>query len=72
MANKEEDFGRQYAEWLLETGQVELGDIIDVDSMVSRTSSIPDDDYRQMVNSGIRNPNARIYWQGYNKALEQK
>ena len=53
------DFGYDYA---ADQG----GGKIDIDVMVTGSVDIPTDDYRAMKNSGIENPDARKYWEGYN------
>lgn len=39
---------------------------VNIADMVGSTVDIPPEDYRRMVEDGIKNPNARLYWQGFN------
>ena len=57
----ERDFGAEYA-----ADDASSGLVVDIEEMVHGSIEIPVDDYRAMVNAGIKNPNARKYWAGYN------
>lgn len=66
----EKNFGAEYAEELVRTGEVEAGVQVDIDEMVNSSVDIPDGDYTAMVEAGIENPSARKYWRGYNEYME--
>jgi hypothetical protein len=66
----EKTYGAEYAEELVRTGEVQAGELVDIDEMVNSSVSIPDGDYTAMVADGIENPSARKYWQGYNEYME--
>ena len=59
------DFGRDYAEFLVNNTREDVGSI-NVNEMLGQSSDIPNDDYLAMKNDGIENPDARKYWMGYN------
>ena len=53
------DYGYKYA-------QNQDAGPVDIDKMLGSSVDIPSDDYRAMKVAGIKNPNARKYWEGYN------
>ena len=58
------DFGYEFAEF-------ESGDgPVNVEQMVHSSRDIPDEDYKAMVKAGIENPDARLYWEGYNSFFD--
>jgi len=65
----EEDFGAEYAEELVRTGEVKAGAEVDEDEMCNSSVDIPEGDYEAMVDAGIENPSARKYWRGYNRQM---
>lgn len=62
----EHNAGWDYAEWLVKKGEVLPGELVDIDSQISKSTAMPDEDFRDLQRCGIENPNARKYWQGYN------
>ena len=67
----EREFGYEYAEWLHNEHQ-DGAAVVEVESMINGTVSIPDGDYTEMVRHGIKNPDARRYWDGFNSFFEIK
>lgn len=65
----EENFGAEYAEELIRTGEVQAGVEVDEDEMCNSSVDIPEGDYDSMVDAGIKNPSARKYWRGYNRYM---
>jgi hypothetical protein len=68
----EREFGREYAEYMVDSNQVPSGEQVNIDEMVNSTVSIPSGDYDAMVVAGIENPNAREYWRGYNEYMAEQ
>jgi hypothetical protein len=67
----ERDFGRENAEWMVDNGQVEAGELVNIDEMVGGTVDSPSGDYDAMKEEGIENPSARLYWKGYNEYMSE-
>lgn len=65
------DFGHDYAEFMVDSNQVPVGETVNIDEMVTSSQEIPDGDYTEMKRAGIANPNAREYWAGYNAYMEE-
>ena len=65
----ERDYGMEYAEWLLDTGEIEQPEPVDIEEMMTTTGGIPDEDYVLMRREGIDDPDGREYWGGYNKHM---
>lgn len=63
----ERQFGYEYAEWTHKNEN--CTDLVDVNAMCNSTSDIPDGDYTEMKRAGIKNPDPREYWKGYNEFM---
>lgn len=62
--------GFQYAEWLEDVGA--NPQTVDIGKQVNRTQSIPEEDAAALIREdGVKNPDAREYWAGFNAYLEK-
>lgn len=57
------NYGYGYAQAM--QGEEGFNSPVDINEMITSTQSIPDGDYRAMVEAGIE-PDARQYWIGFN------
>ncbi len=63
------DFGYDYAQY--HDGENGFDQPIDIDGVLGESSSIPDGDYVAMTRTGITNPSARKYWEGFNNYFKE-
>lgn len=59
------DFGYEYAESLGDCEPVDIGE------MVLASEDIPTEDWLEMTRHGIKNPDSREYWRGFNARAEE-
>lgn len=72
MRKNEFYFGKKYAEFISQTSvEPGLNVPVDVDAMVMSSVDIPEGDYREMKRAGIKNPDSRKYWMGFNAYFEK-
>jgi len=60
------DLGKLYAEFMVNSNQVKIGETVNVDKMVTSSRDIPDADYMAIKQTDTGIPNSREYWYGYN------
>lgn len=63
------EYGQEYAEWIIDNEPT--AGPVDIDAACGSSVDIPDGDYRAMREGGIENPNARLYWSGYNNIFNE-
>ena len=61
------DYGKNYREYL-ETQCNYTGGHVNIDAEI--IDGIPEEDYLDMLRSGIKSPDARNYWRGFNRTEE--
>lgn len=64
----EYDYGYDYAKHTQKDGETQP---VNIELRVRSTNSIPEFDYMIMKTNGIINPDARLYWQGYNARMSE-